>query len=344
MPGLKKIKINKTLSRIGCIAEAKGLNSYLVGGAVRDLLTGKKDLDWDIVVEGNPLPLVKAAAKLVKGSYVSYPQFGTFSVEASSGANIDFATARKETYAKPGALPKVVFSSLEDDISRRDFTLNALAVSLKPGSAGEIIDMYGGKKDLENRVLRVLHNRSFKDDPTRIFRLARFAGRGYKIDKPTEMLAVSGASYVSYVSPSRLFRELILIIGEKNPFAALNILNEWKITGKLLPGVVVSTRLKQLSSLRTIDERMAFLLSGSEVEARMKIYASLRFPNKLKNSIEKLLEPVKAKPALSGKDLIKMGYKQGPRIGEILKSLTRSGIVSRAKAKKHVFDNFPQKI
>jgi hypothetical protein len=114
--------------------------------------------------------------------------------------------------------------------------------------------------------------------------------------------------------------------------------------GIALPGIEISQRLSNISKLKGVEKRLALLLSTADKYSRGEIYTGLRFSNKLKNSIEKLLEPKKHKPALNGNDLIKMGYKQGPIFKKILESLSLSGIVSRTKAKKHVFDNFPQKI
>jgi len=340
----KNVKLNPILKRLGKVAAHLGLNAFLVGGAVRDLLSGKKDLDWDIMTEESPEPLVLAAAKLTGGRVTAYPQFGTFSVENARGLRIDFATARKETYSSPGALPEVVFSGLENDIFRRDFTVNALAVRLGGVKSGEIIDFFGGKRDLKNRILRVLHRKSFRDDPTRIFRLARFASRGFRIDRLTGKLALAGAGFISRISPERAARELLLILEEKDPYAALKTLQGWGITEKLLRGTDVSPRLSALAKIETLDGRLAFLFSLTAKSRRLETYKALRFSNKLVNSIEKLLAPAKIKPVLGGKDLIKMGYRQGPVFKTILDGLARSGIVSRAKARKFVFDNFPQKI
>ena len=339
-----RIRLDPVLVKIGRIAVAMKLDAYLVGGTVRDLLTGKKGLDWDIVTEGDPEPLVRAAAKLVKGRVTSYPMFGTYSVETRAGRRIDFATARKETYARPGALPQVVFSGIEHDIFRRDFTINALAANLNGGKTAGVVDLFGGRRDLNNRVLRVLHRKSFRDDPTRIFRLARFAARGFRVDKLTEKLAAASAGLVSRVSAERAARELMLVMEEKDPYAALKTLAGWKVTDSLIPGVEISSRLSGLSKIRAPESRLALLFSQVTKKSRQKYYSALRFSNKLRNRVEKLLEPDKKKPALNGNDLIKMGYAQGPRFKVILNALAESGIVSRPAAKRFVFDNFPQKI
>jgi tRNA nucleotidyltransferase (CCA-adding enzyme) len=344
MPQFKKIKLSPLVLRIGKAAENMGLDAYLVGGAVRDALTGKKNFDLDIMVEGSPEPLVKAIAGLLKAKVTAHPEFGTYTIEGAGGTVVDFATARKETYSRAGALPKVVFSTVDNDLLRRDFTVNTLAIKLNGKPDVEIIDLCGGKRDLNKAILRVLHPKSFKDDPTRIFRLARFASRGYRIDKLTEKYAFAAVKYIASISGERRAREFFLMLEEKNPLAALSVLKRLGAAEVIFQGIDISERLIKLSAVKSLDGKLALFFEGSGKTAREKIYGSLKFSKKQQNAIEKHLKPEKILPALNGHELIKMGYKQGPLFKKILDSLSRSGIISRRKAKNFVFDNFPQKI
>ena len=180
-------------------------------------------------------------ADFYKGSLVAYRKFGTSTVvmkwpkglRKPSGAGprfkIDFATARKEAYEKPAALPTVEFSSLKDDLQRRDFTINAMAASLNRGSFGQLVDFFGGEKDLENHVIRVLHDASFIDDPTRIFRAVRFEQRfGFRIDKYTENLikhAIREGMF-SKTQHQRIRDEVILMLQEEEPMKAISRMKE----------------------------------------------------------------------------------------------------------------------
>jgi len=149
---------------------------YLVGGCVRDLLLGQTAVDVDVIMEGDALAVARAAARAYRGKLVSHLPFLTHTIHLKKG-HLDIATARTETYAEPAALPVVEPASLQEDLYRRDFSINAIALSLNPSDFGHIWDPFGGLEDLEAQKVRVLHAQSFKDDPTRIFRAARFAGR-----------------------------------------------------------------------------------------------------------------------------------------------------------------------
>src|SRR5882724_127570 len=149
---------------------------YLVGGCVRDLLLGHSSLDIDVVLEGPAQPIARAAAKAYKAKLVSHLPFLTHTLHMKDG-HLDIATARTETYAESAALPVVEPASLQEDLYRRDISINAIALSLNQSDFGHIWDPFGGLEDLEAKKIRVLHAQSFKDDPTRIFRAARFAGR-----------------------------------------------------------------------------------------------------------------------------------------------------------------------
>lgn len=189
---------------------------HLVGGAVRDLLLGGAPPDLDLVVEGDAIVLARELAERMGGTVTAYEQFGTATVSAGDRA-YDLACARRERYSKPGALPQVEPAGLDEDLQRRDFTVNAMAVSLTPGREGELRCVEGALEDLADRRLRILHDRSFVDDPTRLLRLARYAARlGFEPGSRTSKLAVNAVmgGALATVSGARIRRELLLLLGE----------------------------------------------------------------------------------------------------------------------------------
>jgi tRNA nucleotidyltransferase (CCA-adding enzyme) len=197
---------------------------HLVGGAVRDLLLGRAPREIDLVVEGD----VDAAAARLGGAITAHDRFGTARVEAGV-CRYDLARARRESYARPGALPDVEPASLREDLRRRDVTVNAMALGLDDGAFHAVP---GALDDLRAGVLRVMHDRSFEDDPTRLWRVARYAARlGFGVDPHTRSLA--GQADPSTVSGERLGAELRLALREPDPTAALRIAHD--LNAALLP-------------------------------------------------------------------------------------------------------------
>ncbi len=196
------------------VALEKGCHPYLVGGPVRDILLGRQSIDVDLTLENDASTLARALAKRLEGRVRSFPQFLTYKVTAPEFPEIDLATARKERYRKPGALPVVSAGRLKDDLIRRDFSINAIALDLLDG---RIHDPTEGAADIEARLVRVLHDRSFVDDPTRIFRAVRLAARlGFTIEPHTEelMCAAIESDALSSVSKERIWRELFFAMDE----------------------------------------------------------------------------------------------------------------------------------
>ena len=186
--GLAKQTV-ELLHLVGDAANERGWRAYLVGGPVRDLLLGEKISDIDIAVEGDAIELGRELAARFKAKMVAHPKFGTCTIAGLKSHSVDLATARKETYAKPAAYPDVEPSTLRDDLFRRDFTINAMAMSINKTDFGDLIDYFGGKRDIDKHLIRVLHDKSFIDDPTRILRAARFAKRfGFGIEPRTGRL------------------------------------------------------------------------------------------------------------------------------------------------------------
>jgi tRNA nucleotidyltransferase (CCA-adding enzyme) len=207
---------------------------YLVGGAVRDLLLGGAPFDLDLVVEGD----AGAFAASLGGKIRLHDRFGTSTV-LLDGFAYDIARARRETYARPGALPDVVPATLAEDLQRRDFTVNAIAIALAGPAAGELRAAPQALEDLSARRLRVLHDRSFIDDPTRLLRLVRYASRlGFAIEPHTRALADEAirTGALATVSGSRLGAEMRLLAREEDPVAALLALRELGLDRALHPG------------------------------------------------------------------------------------------------------------
>jgi tRNA nucleotidyltransferase (CCA-adding enzyme) len=201
-------------------AAAGDLSAYLVGGTVRDLLLGHAGrADIDVAVEGD----VAVLAQRLGGEARSHERFATATVRAGELA-VDLATARSESYARPGALPDVRPAGIAEDLARRDFTINAMAVPLQ--GEPRLIDPHGGRRDLEECTLRVLHGRSFVDDPTRVVRVARYAARlGFRLDPETERLA--GEADLDTVSEDRREAELRRLAAEPNARRGFELLEDW---------------------------------------------------------------------------------------------------------------------
>ncbi len=230
--------VMQLLKNIGRKAGDMGLQAYAVGGFVRDLLLRNENFDIDVVVEGDGIRLARALAEEGKGELRVHRRFGTATLRLSDRYRLDLATARLEYYEHPGALPQVEHSSIKLDLYRRDFTVNALAIHLHPDHFGELIDFFGGQKDLKERVIRVLHNLSFVEDPTRVFRALRFEQRiGFQIARQTHMLMENAARMELFgrLSGRRLFRELVLCLSEEKPLPVLKRLRDYGLSPSSIP-------------------------------------------------------------------------------------------------------------
>ena len=221
------------LQYIGTLAQQQGVKAYLVGGPVRDLMLKCPNSDLDITVEGNAMRLAESFAVQCPGAkLVYYPAFKTATVSLlGAGRMVDFATTRRETYSKPGAFPKVVPSSIKDDLHRRDFTVNAMAISILPQSWGKLVDPFGGKSDLRSKRIRVLHAKSFLDDPTRILRAARFKTRfGFSLERGTLKLLKEAVACgaLKTIKPQRYKKEFDKILKEPKARETIECLKLWK--------------------------------------------------------------------------------------------------------------------
>jgi tRNA nucleotidyltransferase (CCA-adding enzyme) len=214
-------------------ALAQGQNLYLVGGAVRDLLMGRLSLDLDLVLEGDAISLARRLADVRGGKVTAHPRFGTAKLSYHK-FSIDIATARCESYSKPAALPTVKSGTIDDDLKRRDFTINAIAVCLHPAYFGELLDPYDGRGDIEHGLIRVLHERSFCDDPTRILRALRYEQRlDFHLEQNTERLLLRDVAMLDEVSGDRLRHELEHILREEYPEKVLRRAQELGVLERL---------------------------------------------------------------------------------------------------------------
>ena len=224
----------------GEIAESLPARIYAAGGIVRDLLLGLECTDVDLVVEGDAIGLARELCRRRQAQLRAHPRFGTAKVLFPNGCQVDVTSSRVEYYRYPAAMPEVEKSSLSKDLSRRDFTINAMALSLNKDNFGDVIDYYGGKEDLERGQVRVLHNLSFVDDPIRALRAARFEQRYYmSIEPHTRKLLTLAADngILGKVSRERLWEELKNIFAETRPGLVLNRIHELGMWHFLFPGV-----------------------------------------------------------------------------------------------------------
>lgn len=236
------------LRTIGEVAEENGYTAYAVGGFVRDLLLRVKNLDLDIVVEGDGINFAKKLAEFFGGTVRTHEKFSTALVIMPDGFNIDVATARLEYYEYPAAMPTVELSSLKLDLYRRDFTINAMAINLNPDKFGTLVDFFNCQADIKERRIRILHNLSFVEDPTRIFRAIRFEQRmGFSIGKHTEKLLKNAVkmNLFNRFFGSRCFTELKLIFSEENPIPAIRRMAEFDLLKFILPGLKFEKRMEK---------------------------------------------------------------------------------------------------
>jgi len=214
-------RVIKLLKAFGNVADMMGYNAYLVGGLVRDVILKRDNLDVDIVIEGDGIKFAQEFAAHHEVKVRSHKKFGTVVLIFPDEFKVDVATARIETYDSPAAPPNVEMSSLKMDLYRRDFTINTLAVKLNKRDYGTLVDYFGAQKDIKEKVIRVLHNLSFVEDPTRVLRAIRFEQRfEFKIGKLTLALMKNAVAINCFkdLSGRRLFLELKLLLSEQDPF------------------------------------------------------------------------------------------------------------------------------
>ena len=233
-------RIHNLLKEFGRVGDELGYSVYAVRGFVRDLLLRVENLDVDIVVEGDGIRLAEEFQKMFPCRIRTHKKFGTAIILLPDGSKVDVATARWEFYDSPAALPTVEKASIKTDLYRRDFTINTLAIQLNPKAFGELIDFFGGVKDIKEKVIRVLHNLSFVEDPTRVFRAIRFEQRfGFQIVKHTQNLMKNAVKvgFLERLSGGRVLSELILILQEGDPLPALKRMRDFNLFHFLHPSL-----------------------------------------------------------------------------------------------------------
>ncbi|MDY0189644.1 MAG: CBS domain-containing protein [Desulfuromonas sp.] len=263
-------RVRQLLLDLSHVAAAQQLEIYAVGGFVRDLLLGQKNLDVDIVVEGNAIEFARAFAQQFECRVRCHEKFITAVIIFSDGFKVDIASTRTEYYLKPGALPIVEEASIKSDLYRRDFTINTMALSLNHDSYGELIDCFGAQRDLHEKAIRVLHNLSFVEDPTRAFRAVRFEQRlGFKLGMHTERLLRSAVAmgFLEKVNQQRLFHELWIILAEDDPLPAVQRLEQLGLLQFLSAGFKMDDSITgQFSQASKTIAWYDLLYSGTRVQ------------------------------------------------------------------------------
>jgi len=231
------VELVSFIKQAGKLAAGKGERVYLVGGIVRDLLLGESNLDIDLVVEGNAVALAREMLDNEPVKITVHHRFNTAKLQWHKWS-VDLASARSETYARPGALPTVKPGNLGDDLFRRDFTINAMAVKLNPEGYGRLIDLYSCQNDLKQGLLRILHERSFIDDSTRIWRGLRYEQRlGFQLEPDTLRLLKRDIPMLDTISGDRIRYELECVLKEQYPEKVLQRAEELGVLSKLNPSL-----------------------------------------------------------------------------------------------------------
>jgi tRNA nucleotidyltransferase (CCA-adding enzyme) len=240
-------------------ASQSGLPLYIIGGSVRDLILGAAIKDLDLTVEGDAIALARALAKRHGGKTTAHSKFGTAKwylpkdLQTQSSETLDLISARSETYKHPAALPAVKPGSIDDDIRRRDFTINTLAIRLDGDHFGQLRDDLGGMDDLKEGIVRVLHPKSFVDDPTRMYRAVRYAERyGFKIAEDTLALIPQARPLIEKLSAQRIRHELDLILEEWNAASMLARLADLDLLQPIHPALTFDESMRErLAHLHT---------------------------------------------------------------------------------------------
>ncbi len=274
------------LCAIGEYAQKLGLQAWVVGGAVRDFYLNRNTLDIDLVFTGNQESVAGFCVKKWGGDKRKFSQFGTFRVHLDDGLKLDLVRARKETYAHPGVLPQVTFSSdMKDDLFRRDFTVNAWCFSILPKTFGQPYDPFFAQKDIDAGRVRILHDKSFLDDPTRLYRAVRFAGRfGWRLAPKTERLlheAIEG-EYPLLLTRERFCREFLKTLEEERVKDIFALMEKYDMLKFAWPGLRWHDELLQAD---TVQKRIGVLvcLLGASGEDFLR---TLHLPKDLTASIE----------------------------------------------------------
>lgn len=346
--------------------------AYLVGGILRDTLLGRKTKDIDIAIRKNALRAAYQLNRILKGKIEVHQEFNTATI-LKDKTRIDIAMTRDEVYPKPGALPQVFEADIYGDLRRRDFSINAIGLSIS-NKKPEVIDPYRGREFIKKRLIRVLHPKSFIDDPTRIFRALRYKNRlNFKLEHMTEKLIIEAVwlRVLKKVSKQRILNELRLIFEEETYLRTLKDLHKYGVFNfdikrlKFFNKIPEDMRLYYFLSLLKED----FALSDDEaklisnfrnierirtgmIKAKMNsnLYytlcniddrvtrAILRLYPELRRKIRRFYILRKVKPLLSGQDLLNLKIKPGPVFREILSGIHKMQLDKKIKGKKEALE------
>ncbi|MCY4527501.1 MAG: hypothetical protein OXD46_00515 [Chloroflexi bacterium] len=369
------------LRELSQLADGHDIDLYLVGGSVRDILANAPLNDIDIMASDNPERLIASIHGRGEVEIRKASAFGTWSLTLRA-VEVDLATARRETYVHPGALPKVFPGTVEDDLARRDFTINAMAISLTKDSWGDLLDPHGGLGDLEGGLIRVLHDRSFEDDATRILRAVRYTCRlNFQLESCTGSLLEKGIEYLRTISPDRVRHEMERIFREPCACAMLEMAGRSGVLTAIHPGLradSVALRVIDAQAMQKDRARRDGLMLGSMVQSiaeynvesiverlnlnadwarlvrdvatvrerlrelededltRSRVYrllhglhenaiescAMAERNRKAKGWLRLYLDELQhMRPLLTGSDLMALGVKEGPAVGQLLTEL-----------------------
>lgn len=292
----------------GSLAAETRFGLYLVGGVVRDILLGRDNFDLDLVVEGDAPELARSLAESISAKVLVHRRFRTANLQYD-GLSIDLSTARSETYAHPGALPTVCPGSISDDLLRRDFTINAMAINLNPEDFGELVDPFAGEGDLSHKLIRILHQKSFVDDATRMLRAIRYEQRfNFHLEESTERLLRQNLSMLGTISADRIRHELELMLKEdcpENPLLradGLGLLQE--VHSSLKGNGWLKQKYQEARSALTATPTLYFALlvyrfSHEEIE---DFIARMRIPGKTANALRDTIRLKENLPFLGGSE------------------------------------------
>ncbi len=346
------------LGSLAAAAKKQGVPLYAVGGCVRDWMLGRPVCDLDLVTEGDPAALARLCGRRLEAKAEAFGAFGTWRVKGRDW-RVDFAAARQEEYPEPACLPRVRPAALELDLLRRDFTVNAMAARLEPQGAGDIVDPYGGRSDLDARVLRVLHPASFRDDPTRVFRAARFLCRFDLRPAPgllDQARAALRGGIAGRLSRHRLAAELLRVLGEAEPEAPLRHLRSWGYLDLVFPDLPARVRgadaAQRLGSLAlALGEKGGEFLKSLPVEHALarseseawrvacgKASPRTALPEETALIVAAAcpgLPPAALRPLLvSSADLRAAGLEPGPELGALLEAAARAQWAGRIASRR----------
>ena len=351
----------KILTAVGIVAQAADMKAWVVGGFVRDFYLGKKTYDIDICVEGAARLLVDFCVKHYGAQAVFFNDFGTARVTFADGLKLDFVRCRREVYDNPAALPRVIPGNLADDLYRRDFTANAWALSILPGEFFASYDLFESQEAIDKKYIRILHKKSFEDDPTRIFRALRFAARfNWRLEAQTEKLlkAAIKNNFINLLSRERVRQEFIKILEEAAPLPCFKLLDKYGISKYIYPNLKYPKTLAKVKDApaRLILIALALGPKGGDFLKSLRLERGLynecaalvdfynkkqALPKGLTAAQKKLIKlhapklPAAAmRPlAVSGGELQKKGLK-GPAISAALKKAARLQFAGKTKTKK----------